>query len=148
MFNITTTDTFIFPLDASLATMVPRQQAEGQPVTLPTLPGLNATGVGCNTARNHALVDAIVAPLGKIMVLSGSHLVPDSRGRQQTGRIVFIRLVILYCQKKRRIPTKVRSETSAERGEMITVTTAISANVNALPPMFVFPRKKFRDHFV
>ncbi|KAJ8897519.1 hypothetical protein PR048_002866 [Dryococelus australis] len=38
--------------------------------------------------------------------------------------------------------------TSAERGEMITETTAIRTIGNALPSIFIFPRKKFRDHFV
>ncbi|KAJ8870268.1 hypothetical protein PR048_029289 [Dryococelus australis] len=43
---------------------------------------------------------------------------------------------------------QVGSVTSTERGEMITVTSAISAIGNALPPMFIFRRKKFRVHFV
>lgn len=38
--------------------------------------------------------------------------------------------------------------TSAERGEMITVAVAVNAQGNSVPPMFIFPRKRFRDHFI
>ncbi|GLV46149.1 hypothetical protein CBL_02865 [Carabus blaptoides fortunei] len=38
--------------------------------------------------------------------------------------------------------------TSAERGEMVTVTAAVNAQGNSIPVMFIFPRKKFRDHFI
>jgi hypothetical protein len=36
----------------------------------------------------------------------------------------------------------------AKRGEMITVVEAINVLGNALPPMFIFPRNLFRDHFI
>ncbi|XP_023312440.1 uncharacterized protein LOC111692606, partial [Anoplophora glabripennis] len=38
--------------------------------------------------------------------------------------------------------------TSGERGTNITVVTAVSALGNAVPPMFVFPRKQFKTHFL
>lgn len=38
--------------------------------------------------------------------------------------------------------------TSGERGTNVTVVTAVSALGNAVPPMFVFPRKQFKTHFL
>lgn len=46
------------------------------------------------------------------------------RGFQQTGRV-----------------------TSAERGSLVTVAVAVSPSGNAIPPFFVFPRKKFKNYF-
>ncbi|KAF0765830.1 DDE-1 domain-containing protein [Aphis craccivora] len=39
--------------------------------------------------------------------------------------------------------------TSAERGTLVTMTClAVSAVGNAIPPMFIFPRVNFKDHFI
>lgn len=38
--------------------------------------------------------------------------------------------------------------TSAERGELVTVVCAVSAAGNAAPPMFIFPRVRYKDHFI
>ncbi|KAF2887101.1 hypothetical protein ILUMI_19072 [Ignelater luminosus] len=38
--------------------------------------------------------------------------------------------------------------TSGERGTNVTMVTAVSAFGNTVPPMFVFPRKNFKSHFV
>ena len=38
--------------------------------------------------------------------------------------------------------------TSAERGTLITMCQAVNATGNALPPMFLFPRKQFFDHMI
>lgn len=38
--------------------------------------------------------------------------------------------------------------TSGERGTNVTVVTAVSASENTIPPMFVFPRKNYKDHFI
>ena len=38
--------------------------------------------------------------------------------------------------------------TSAERGTLVTVAVAVSASGTLVPPMFVFPRAKFRDYFI
>lgn len=37
---------------------------------------------------------------------------------------------------------------SQERGSLVTVTLAVSATGNFVPPFFVFPRVNFKDHFV
>ncbi|XP_026762195.2 uncharacterized protein LOC131843013 [Achroia grisella] len=42
----------------------------------------------------------------------------------------------------------VGSVTSAERGTNVTLLVAVSATGSSIPPMFVFPRKKYQDHFV
>lgn len=38
--------------------------------------------------------------------------------------------------------------TSAERGQLVTVCGAVSAIGNSIPPMFIFPRRHFKDHFI
>lgn len=38
--------------------------------------------------------------------------------------------------------------TSAERGTLVTLTVAVSAGGNTVPPFFIFPRVNYRDHFV
>lgn len=38
--------------------------------------------------------------------------------------------------------------TSAEKGELVTVVCAVSATGNAVPPMFIFPRVRYKDHFI
>jgi len=54
-------------------------------------------------------------------------------------------------------PTKVISRkgmkqvgalTSGERGSLVTVELAVSASGNSVPPMFMFPRVRFHDHFI
>lgn len=43
---------------------------------------------------------------------------------------------------------QVGSITSAERGEMITVAVAVNAQGNFIPPMFIIPRKRFKEYFI
>lgn len=43
---------------------------------------------------------------------------------------------------------QVGAMTSAERGVLVTVTVAVSASGNSIPPFFVFPRKNYRDYFI
>lgn len=38
--------------------------------------------------------------------------------------------------------------TSGERGSLVTVAVAVNATGNAIPPFFVFPRKRYQAHFV
>ncbi len=40
------------------------------------------------------------------------------------------------------------SVTSAERGELVTVACAVNATGNAIPPMFIFPRVRFKESFM
>lgn len=43
---------------------------------------------------------------------------------------------------------QVGSLTSSETGTLVTMCTAVSASGNTVPPMFIFPRVKYYDHFV
>ncbi|KAB0790292.1 hypothetical protein PPYR_15372 [Photinus pyralis] len=43
---------------------------------------------------------------------------------------------------------QIGSLTSAERGTLVTMAIAVSAAGNSIPPLFVFPRVHFKDHFL
>ncbi|KAJ8263818.1 hypothetical protein GJAV_G00141640, partial [Gymnothorax javanicus] len=43
---------------------------------------------------------------------------------------------------------QVGAVTSGERGTLVTVAFAANAQGNFVPPYFIFPRKKFHDHFI
>ena len=43
---------------------------------------------------------------------------------------------------------QVSSVTSAERGQLVTMTLAVNAVGNTVPPFFIFPRVHFKDHFL
>lgn len=43
---------------------------------------------------------------------------------------------------------QVGSITSAERGELVTVVCAVNAAGNVIPPMFIFPRMRYKDIFL
>lgn len=43
---------------------------------------------------------------------------------------------------------QVGAVTSGERGTLVTVCTAVSAVGNTVPPLFIFPRKKYHAHFI
>lgn len=48
----------------------------------------------------------------------------------------------------RRGQKQVSAMTSAERGTLVTIALAGNALGNHIPPMFIFPRKRFNDHFI
>ena len=43
---------------------------------------------------------------------------------------------------------QVGSITSGERGELVTLVYTVSTTGNTIPPMFIFPRVHYRDHFI
>ena len=60
---------------------------------------------------------------------------------------------ITTVQKPNRIVAKkgmrqVGALTSAERGQLVTVTCGVNALGNCIPPMFIFPRLRYKGHFV
>lgn len=60
---------------------------------------------------------------------------------------------VTTVQKPNRIVAKrgtkqVGAITSAERGTLVTVSVFINAVGNSIPPIFIFPRKRYHDHFV
>lgn len=52
---------------------------------------------------------------------------------------------LLFATRYKR---NVGSVTSAERGTNVTLLVAVSATGGSVPPLFVFSRKKYQDHFV
>ncbi|XP_066585533.1 uncharacterized protein [Prorops nasuta] len=48
----------------------------------------------------------------------------------------------------RRGARQVGALTSAERGTLVTLASAVNALGNAIPPMFVFPRVRYHEHFL
>jgi len=60
---------------------------------------------------------------------------------------------VTTVQKPKKVVTtkgikQVGAITSAERGVLVTVALSVSADGKAIPPMFVFPRKVFKNHFL
>jgi hypothetical protein len=60
---------------------------------------------------------------------------------------------VITVQKQTRIierkgVNQVGAETSAERGSPVTMAVAVSAIWNSIPPLFIFPRKNYRDYFI
>ena len=43
---------------------------------------------------------------------------------------------------------KIGAITSAERGDLVTVVYSVCASGSVVPPMFIFPRKNYRDYFI
>ena len=60
----------------------------------------------------------------------------------ETGVSTVVRASKIVAAKSKR---NVGAMTSGERG---TVVTAVSASGNTVPPLFVFPRKNYKDYFV
>lgn len=43
---------------------------------------------------------------------------------------------------------QIGSVTSGEKGSLVTMCAAVSATRNSVPPMYIFPRQNFKDHFI
>lgn len=103
-----------------------------------------ATSLARMTSFNKTNTDLFFNKLGNVY---SRHSLSPSRiwNMDETG--------VSTVLKPNKVVTKkgvkqVGSVTSAEKGEQVTVAAAISAQGTFIPPMIIFPRKKFKDHFV
>ena len=103
-----------------------------------------ATSLARSTAFNQANIDQFFTKLGE--VIDRYHFqAQDIWNTDETGVTTVQRPAPVVASKGKK---QVGAITSAERGQLVTVCTAINAVGNFVPPMFVFPRKYFKDHFI
>ncbi|CAM1313489.1 Uncharacterised protein g6278 [Pycnogonum litorale] len=93
---------------------------------------------------NKVAVDAFYDKLGHVIDRYGFEA-KDIWNVDETG-------VFTVAKPKKKVSRKgakqVGDITSAERGQLVTVCPAVSATGNTVPPLFIFPRVNYRDHFV
>ena len=103
-----------------------------------------ATSIGRASAFNHHNVKEYFDNLG--IVLDKHRLTPDRIfNLDETG--------VTTVQNPKKVVTatgtkSVGSITSGERGELVTVLYAVCAAGHALAPMLIFPRVRYREHFI
>ena len=103
-----------------------------------------ATSLGRATSFNTKNVKVFYDKLGEVMDIykfSASQI----WNVDETGVSTVVRPSEIVAGKGKR---NVGVMTSGERGTNVTVVTAVSASGNTAPPMFVFPRKNYKDYFV
>ncbi|XP_076664816.1 uncharacterized protein LOC143367134 [Andrena cerasifolii] len=103
-----------------------------------------ATSFNRATSFNKHNIDNLFSNLGDILL---KHNLPPSKiwNVDETG--------VLTVQKPKKIVAgkgikQVGSIVSAERGTLVTLEMAVNAFGNTIPPMFVFPRLKYKDLFI
>lgn len=102
------------------------------------------TSLGRATSFNAQNVKVFFEKLADVMDRYG-FTAADIWNVDETGVSTVLKPNKIVAAKGKR---NVGAMTSGERGTNVTVVTAVSALGNAVPPMFVFPRKQFKTHFL
>ncbi|XP_047139062.1 uncharacterized protein LOC124814980 [Hydra vulgaris] len=103
-----------------------------------------ATSLGRATSFNAANVKVFFDKLGEVMdvyKLNASQI----WNVDETSVSTVVKPSKIVAAKGKR---NVGAITSGDRGTNVTMVTAVSAFGNTVPPMFVFPRKNYKDYFV